>query len=89
MDGFIKTKARDSFSFKDNIVSILIEVKKLFKNNSYKVEINNKMYNIIGRVGMFHADVDITGSDIKVGDEVIIPSLVPLEINENIKREYN
>ena len=47
------------------------------------------MYNIIGRVGMFHADVDITGSDIKVGDEVIIPSLVPLEINEKIKREYN
>ena len=28
-------------------------------------------------------------TDVKVGDEVIIKTISPLEISENIKREYN
>lgn len=87
-DGLFMKKSRDSFSFKDNIISTLIEFKKIFKDNSIKVEINNKEYKIIGRVGMYHSIVDITGADIKVGDEVLI-NLPPLYISDNIKREYN
>ena len=89
MNGLAKKKVRDSFSFKDNIISVLMEIKKIFKDNSFKVEINGKEYKIIGRIGMYHAEVDITGSDVKVGDEVIIKTISPLEISENIKREYN
>lgn len=88
MDGFGRKKARDSFSFVDNVVSSLIEIKKIFRDNSYKVEINGKEYKVIGRIGMYHAEVDITGADIKVGDEVIIKGVSPLEVSENIKREY-
>lgn len=88
MDGFGRKKSRDSFSFIDNVVASLIEIKKIFKDNSYKVEINGKEYKVIGRIGMYHAEVDITGADIKVGDEVIIKGVSPLEASENIKREY-
>lgn len=88
MDGLNRKKNRDSFSFKDNIVSVLMEVKKIFKDNSIKVKINNKEYKIIGRIGMYHSVIDITDSEIKVGDEVLI-KIPPLEVNDNIKREYN
>ena len=89
MDGFGRKKARDSFSFKDNVISVLMEVKKVFKDNSYKVEIKGKEYKVIGRFGMYHCEVDITGADIDVGDEVIIKSVSPLEVSDSIKREYN
>lgn len=89
MDGFGRKKVRDSFSFKDNVISVLMEIKKIFKDNSYKVEINGNEYKVIGRLGMYHAEVDITGADVKVGDEVIVKSISPLETSENIKREYN
>lgn len=87
MDGLNRKNLRDSFSFKDNILSILIEIKKLFKNNSLKATINGKKYSIIGRLGMYHAIIDITGSDIKENDEVIL-DIAPLQTNENVKREY-
>ena len=89
MDGLARKKVRDSFSFKDNIISVLMEVKKIFKDNSFKVEIKGKEYKIIGRIGMYHSEVDITGSDIEVGDEVIIKSIAPLNVSESIKREFN
>lgn len=87
MDGLNRKNLRDSFSFKDNILSILIEIKKLFKDNSLKATINGKKYSIIGRLGMYHAIIDITGSDIKENDEVIL-DIAPLQTNENVKREY-
>ena len=36
---------------------------------------------------MYHAIIDITGSDIKENDEVIL-DIAPLQTNENVKREY-
>ena len=87
-DGLFMKKARDSFSFKDNVIATLIEFKKIFKDNSVKVKIGDKEYKIIGRVGMYHSVIDITGADIKVGDEVYI-NLPPLYVSDNIKREYN
>lgn len=87
MDGLNRKNLRDSFSFKDNILSILIEIKKLFKDNSLKATINGKKYSIIGRLGMYHAIIDITCSDIKENDEVIL-DIAPLQTNENVKREY-
>ena len=88
MDGFGRKKVRDSFSFADNVISCLMEMKKIFKDNSFKVEINGKEYKVIGRIGMYHSEIDITGSDVKVGDTVMIKSVSPLEVSENIKREY-
>ena len=88
MDGLNMRKARDIFSFKENFKSVGIEIKKFFKDNRLKVTINNKKYDIIGRIGMYHAVIDITGSDnIKIEDEVIVP-IEPLQVNSMIRREY-
>lgn len=88
MDGLNRKKLRDSFSLKDNIIAILIEIRKLFKDSSLKVKINEKQYKIIGRLGMYHSVIDVTDSNVKVGDEVIL-DIAPIDVNYNIKREYN
>lgn len=88
MDGFNKSKLRDDFSFKNNVISVGMEIKKIFKDNSLKVKINGNTYNIIGKLGMYHSIIDITDSkDVKIGDEVIL-DLPPIQTNEKIRREY-
>lgn len=88
MDGFNMRKDRDIFSFKENLISVGIEIKKFFKDNNLKVSINDKKYNIIGRVGMYHCAIDITGSsDISIDDEVIL-DIPPMLTNNMIRREY-
>lgn len=88
MDGLNIKNGRDSFNFKDNILSICMEIKKLFTKPCIKVIIKNRKYDIIGRLGMYHAIVDITESEkIDLGDEVILP-ILPIYTNLNIRREY-
>ena len=89
MDGFNLNKDRDDYSFKNNIISVLREIKRIFKDNSLKVNINGKEYKVLGRLGMYHAIVDITGSEnIKEGTIVEIPTIKPFLTNEKIRREY-
>ncbi len=88
IDGLNKNKLRDDFSFKNNIISAILEIKKIFKDNSLKVEINGKKYKIIGKLGMYHAIVDISGeNNINPGDEVIL-DIAPIQANDEIRREY-
>ena len=87
VDGLNRKKIRDSFKLSENITAVLMEIKKLFKDNSIKVTINDKDYKIIGRLGMYHAIVDITDSDVKLDDEVIL-DINPLNANSDIRREY-
>ena len=88
MDGLNKARLRDDFSLKNNLISVGMEIKKIFKDNSLKVKINNKYYNIIGRLGMYHAIIDITNSNnISIGDEVQL-DITPLQTNDIIRREY-
>ena len=88
MDGLNVKNGRDSFNLKNNILSICMEIKKLFTKPNLKVIIRDRKYNIIGRLGMYHTIVDITGAnDIKIGDEVFL-SIAPIYTNNNIRREY-
>lgn len=87
VDGLNYKKQRDSFKLSENIVSVLMELKKVFKDNSIKVKINDKDYKVIGRLGMYHAIVDVTNSDVNIGDEVIL-DINPLNANSDIRREY-
>ena len=74
--------------FSNNIVAILMEIKKLFKDNRLEVKIAGKTYKIIGRLGMYHSIIDITGSeDIKPGDIVEL-NMTPLQTKDEIRREY-
>lgn len=88
MDGLNKGKLRDCFTLKENILSVGIEIKKFFKDNSLKATINNNKYKIIGQIGTYHCVADITRSeDIEVGNDVYL-DIPPMQVNENIAREY-
>lgn len=88
MDGVNKSKLRDDFSLRNNLIAVGMEIKKIFKDNSLKVTIKNKKYPIIGKIGMYHVIVDITNAkDVKVGDIVSL-NVSPLQTNEKIRREY-
>ena len=88
MDGFNLKKSRDSFSLKDNLLAVLMEIKKVWKKDTLKVEIQGKEYPVVGRLGMYHAIIDITGDDkIAIGDEVNL-EVSPIYVNSNIRREY-
>lgn len=88
MDGFNKEVKRDNFTFYNNIIAVLMEIKKLFKDNRFEAKIDGKNYKIIGRLGMYHSIIDITDSEnIKIGDTVIL-NMTPLQTNDEIRREY-
>jgi len=88
MDGFNLKKSRDSYSFKDNILSVGMEFKKIFTRPKLKATINDTEYEVVGRLGMYHAIIDITGAnDINIGNEVVL-KIAPLYTNTNIRREY-
>lgn len=88
MDGFCKDKLRDNFTFKNNLIAVGMEIRKIFRDNSLKVKINGKYYKVIGSIGMYHSIVDITESEnINVRDEVSL-NITPLQTNDTIRREY-
>ena len=88
MDGFNYGKLRDDYTTKNNIIAILMEIKKLFKDNSLKVIINGKNKKVVGRLGMYHCIVDITDiPEAQVNQEVQI-DMSPIAVNSNIRREY-
>lgn len=71
----------------DKIRYLVNNLKSFLKKQSLKVKINNKEYNIIGRLGMYHITIDVTNSNVKIGDEVIL-DVSPLYVDSNIRREY-
>lgn len=80
-------------TIKDQRFKILSKVKRTINNifyilnNSYETAIiKEKQFNIIGQIGMCSSIIDITGSDVKEGDEVYI-SIRPLFVSYRIKRE--
>ncbi len=88
MDGLNRIDSREDFTLKNNIIAILMEIRKLFRDNYHRVTIHGKKYKIVGRVGLCHATIDITDSeDIKPGDEVLL-NAHPAGVNEVIRREY-
>ncbi|MGN1298954.1 MAG: alanine racemase [Candidatus Scatovivens sp.] len=87
-DGFEIRNKRDNFNFLENIKSVAIEIRKIFKNERAVAIINNKKYKIIGRIGLNYSIIDITESEnININSKVILP-IVPLNVNCKIRREY-
>ena len=87
MDGFNLSKDNDDFTFKNKLITLGSAVKNLFRRKELKVTIKDKTYKVIGRLGMYHMIVDVTGSDVKSQDEVTL-DVKPMYVNENIRREY-
>ena len=86
-DGFNMTIKNDMFRFVDRLRELKHAIFNLFKNRKILVEIEKKEYPIIGKIGMYHIIVDITGSDVKIGDSVLL-NVNPVYIDSSVRREY-
>ena len=72
----------------DKLRYIVRDVKDAFKNKKLDVNINGEKCEVLGRLGMFHVSVDITGKTIKVNDEVHF-EVSPMFVDSNITRDYD
>lgn len=77
----------DMFRTIDKIRAIYRALKNLFRKQKLTVMINGKKYDIIGTLGMYHAIVDITGSDVEINDLVQI-DINPIYLDKEVRREY-
>ena len=68
IEGFNIGTRQDMFRFVDKLRNLSHSIKSFFKKQNLKVTINDKKYNIIGKLGMYHMAIDITNSDVKIGD---------------------
>ena len=88
MDGINIINNRDMFRTIDKLRYIVRDIKDALKKQQMYVKINNKNCPILGRVGTYHVTVDITGKDIKIGDEVIFNANIK-HVDSSVKREWN
>lgn len=86
-DGFNVKVDRDMFRFVDKLRYVVRDIKDVFKNKKIYVTINGEKCEVLGRLGMFHVSVDITGKSIKLGDEVRF-EVSPMLVDSNISRDY-
>lgn len=82
-DGFGLTKEKENADFH----SVLSQLKKHLKKQHLQVKINDKMYDVLGEIGLSHTAVDITGSDVNIGDTASV-DISPLMVNPRIPRIY-
>lgn len=87
MDGYNITLKNDMFRFRDKLRELSHSIKSFFRKTSLKVTINDKKYNVIGKVGMYHMTIDITGSNININDTIYL-DVNPLHVDSRIRREY-
>ena len=65
-DGYSITVKEDMLRTVDKLRNLKHQLTGLFKKQTLKITINDKKYDIIGKVGMYHVTVNITGSDVKI-----------------------
>lgn len=87
MDGINIINNRDMFRTIDKLRYIVRDIKDFFKKQKIHIKIKDKNYEIIGRIGTYHIICNISNSDIKIGDKVII-NVNPKFVDSSIRREY-
>lgn len=87
MDGINIINNRDMFRTIDKLRYIVRDIKDFFKKKKIYIKIKDKNYEIIGRIGTYHIICNISNSDIKIGNKVII-NVNPKFVDSSIRREY-
>ena len=70
--GFATENGCDLFRVRECLRGILQNLKRIFFRKTLTVQIGERSYPVIGRVGMVHTTVDVSDGDVKVGDKAII-----------------
>ena len=86
-DGFLVKTGKDMLRTIDEIRYLAEDLKALLKKQKIYVAINGHKCAVLGRVGTYHTTVDITGKNIKLGDEVIFDANIKF-IDSCIRREW-
>lgn len=86
-DGLNIKTGIDMFRLVDKIRYVVGDIKNLFKKQQLFVEINGQKCPILGRIGTYHITVDITGKNVKIGDEAIISKVIK-HVDSDVKREW-
>lgn len=82
-DGFGLSKEKELY----DVRYALSVFKRALKQKQMYVKIEGRMYHVIGEIGLSHTAVDVTGSDVKVGDLASV-DISPLMVNPRIERVY-
>ncbi len=82
-DGFGIEKSTEEY----NLHTVLSTAKKYFKKQKICVTVNGKQFAVAGEIGLSHTAIDITNTDIKVGDTAKA-DISPLFVNPQIERIY-
>ena len=86
-DGFNVVVGKDMFRKRDKLRYIIRDIKDALKKKDLYVEINGEKCKVLGRLGMYHVTVDITGKNININDEVKL-NVNPIFVDSGIRREY-
>ena len=94
-DGYNAREQRDMFRKIDRLRYIVRDIKDSFKDKSLYVNILCKdsekeeyvRCKVLGRIGMYHISVDVTGKNVEIGDEVKL-EVSPMFVDSSIRREY-
>lgn len=86
-DGYNVNVERDMFRKRDKLRYIIRDIKDSIKDKNLYVTINGEKCRVLGRIGMYHITVDITGKNIKINDEAIL-NIRPMYVDSSIRREY-
>ena len=78
---------QDMFRFVDKLRTLYHATKDLLSKRKLTVIINEKRYPVLGKIGMYHMVIDITDTDIKLNDEVLL-GVNTLYIDSKVRREY-
>jgi len=77
----------DTYRFIDNLRELYHAIKAFAQKDKLKVFINGKQYEAVGKVGMYHINIDIGKDNIKVGDEAEI-NVNTILLDSKIERVY-
>ena len=94
-DGYNVREQRDMFRKIDRLRYVVRDIKDSCKDKSLYVNIlckkgDQKEYTrckVLGRIGMYHLSVDVTGKNIEIGNEVKL-DVSPMFVDSSIRREY-
>ena len=70
--GFATENGHDLFRVRDCLRGVLQNLKNLFLRKRLTVQIGERSYPVLGRVGMVHTAVDVSDGDVKLGDKAIL-----------------